>query len=99
MVDTTDTTFGSRVKPLKAKALIRLTFPSESHLEIILRALEPEIKTQASKRSKANLEKDGTVLILKVEARDTVALRAALNTYLRWINSMASVLEVAGLQQ
>jgi KEOPS complex subunit Pcc1 len=84
---------------LKAKALIRLTFPSESHLEIILRALEPEVKTQASKRSKANLEKDGTLLILKVEARDTVALRAALNTYLRWINSMASVLEVAGLQQ
>jgi KEOPS complex subunit Pcc1 len=84
---------------LKAKALIRLTFPSESHLEIILRALEPEIKTPASKRSKANLEKDGTLLILQVEARDTVALRAALNTYLRWINSMASILEVAGLQQ
>jgi len=32
--------------------------------------------------------------VLKVEARDTVALRAALNAYLRWINSMVNVLEV-----
>jgi tRNA threonylcarbamoyladenosine modification (KEOPS) complex Pcc1 subunit len=32
-------------------------------------------------------------LVLNVEARDTVALRAALNAYLRWICSTISVLE------
>jgi tRNA threonylcarbamoyladenosine modification (KEOPS) complex Pcc1 subunit len=31
---------------------------------------------------------------LKVEAKDTVALRATLNAFLRWINSVANVLEV-----
>jgi tRNA threonylcarbamoyladenosine modification (KEOPS) complex Pcc1 subunit len=40
------------------------------------------------------LEKDDNFLVLKVEARDTVALRAALNAYLRWINSTLNVLEV-----
>jgi tRNA threonylcarbamoyladenosine modification (KEOPS) complex Pcc1 subunit len=32
-------------------------------------------------------------LIIEVEAEDTVALRAALNVYLRWINSATKVLE------
>ena len=33
-------------------------------------------------------------LILKIEAKDTVALRAALNAYLRWINSIFNVLGI-----
>ena len=79
---------------MRAKAVLRLKFPSEKRLETVCKALMPEIQRQATVRSTANLEKNGTFLILKVEARDTVALRAALNAYLRWINSMTSVLEV-----
>jgi len=30
---------------MKANALVRLKFPSEKHLEIVFKALEPEIKT------------------------------------------------------
>jgi len=82
------------IKYAKAKAVVRLKFPSVRHLEIVFRALEPEVKKPATLRSKANLEKNDTFLILKVEARDSVALRAALNAYLRWINSMTNVLEV-----
>jgi tRNA threonylcarbamoyladenosine modification (KEOPS) complex Pcc1 subunit len=40
------------------------------------------------------LEREGDFLVLKVEAKDTVALRAALNAYLRWIGSTVKVLEV-----
>jgi len=79
---------------MKANALVRLKFPSEKHLEIVFKALEPEIKTPPTMRSQAFLEKENTFLILKIEAKDTVALRAAVNAYLRWINSMISVLEV-----
>ena len=39
------------------------------------------------------LEKEGNFLVLNVEAKDTVALRAALNAYLRWIGSAVNVLE------
>ena len=38
------------------------------------------------------LEKDGLALLLTVEAEDTVALRATLNAYLRWINSAVNVM-------
>lgn len=79
---------------MKAKATVRLKFPSEKQLETALRALKPEVKKPTSSRSRENLEKEGMFLILKIEADDTVALRAALNAYLRWTNSMINVLEV-----
>jgi KEOPS complex subunit Pcc1 len=79
---------------MKARAVVRLKFPSEKHSGIIYEALMPEIKKPATVRSRADLKKDSDFLILKIEAGDTVALRAALNAYLRWIKSMLDVLEV-----
>ena len=79
---------------MKAKAVVRLKFPSEKHSGIIYRALMPEIEKPATVRSRADLKKIRDFLILKIEAGDTVALRATLNAYLRWIKSMLGVLEV-----
>ena len=79
---------------MKATAIVRQKFPSEKRLEIVFKALKPEVDKPATMRSRAKLEKDDNFLVLKVEARDAVALRAALNAYLRWINSMVNVLEV-----
>jgi len=78
---------------MRAKAVLRLKLPSERYLGIIYEALIPEIKPTTT-RSKATIKKDGKMLVLRVEGRDTVALRATLNTYLRWIDSVAEVLEV-----
>jgi tRNA threonylcarbamoyladenosine modification (KEOPS) complex Pcc1 subunit len=79
---------------MRAKAVTRLRFPTERHLETVFRALEPEVMKAATVRSKAKLRKDDRFLILKIEAKDTVALRAALNAYLRWINAVLSVIEI-----
>lgn len=78
---------------MKRNAVVRFRFPSEKHLEVVFRALEPEARKPPTKRSRATLEKENTFLVLKIEAKDTVALRAVANAYLRWINSMANVLE------
>jgi len=75
-------------------AIVRLKFPSEKGLEIVFKALKPEVDKPATMRSRAKLVKEDNFLVLKVEAEDTVALRAALNAYLRWINSALNVLEV-----
>lgn len=79
---------------MKATAIVRQKFPSEKRLEIVFKALKPEVEKSVTMRSRAKLEKDDNFLVLKVEARDAVALRAALNAYLRWINSTLNVLEV-----
>lgn len=78
---------------MSANAVIRLSFPSESLAEIVLKALTPEVRKFPSMRSRASLEKENTYLTLRIEAKDTVALRAAVNSYLRWTNSIVTVLE------
>ncbi|MCD6446412.1 hypothetical protein J7L49_06480 [Candidatus Bathyarchaeota archaeon] len=81
---------------MKAEAVVRLNLPSEKFLEVFLKALEPEVKKPPTIRSKAKIEGKGKKLILRIESRDTTALRASINAYLRWINSMLDVLKVLG---
>jgi tRNA threonylcarbamoyladenosine modification (KEOPS) complex Pcc1 subunit len=78
---------------MKAKATIRLMFASNKQLSALINALTPEVHKQISTRSKVGLSCDGQMLVLDVEANDKVALRAALNSYLRWINSTITALE------
>jgi tRNA threonylcarbamoyladenosine modification (KEOPS) complex Pcc1 subunit len=77
-----------------AKASVRLKFASQKQLSTLLEALTPEANAQVTRRANIKLEKDGLFLVLTVEADDTVALRATLNAYLRWINSTISVIHM-----
>jgi len=79
---------------MKAKATIRLRLSSERQLTSLLEALAPETNRPVNVRAKVVLEREGDFVVLKVEARDTIALRAALNAYLRWIGSTVKVLKV-----
>ena len=79
---------------MKAKAEIRLKFPSEKQLKTVSDALSPEVCKPVGGRARVALESEGTCLILKVEAEDSTALRSTLNAFLRWINSMTNVVEV-----
>ena len=77
-----------------AKAFVRLNFASQKQLSTLLEALTPEANAQVTRRANIKLEKDGLFLVLTVEADDTVALRATLNAYLRWINSTINVIHM-----
>ena len=79
---------------MKTEAAIRLDFHTEKQLTTVYNALAPETARPIVTRSRVVLEKEGTFLVLKVEATDTIALRAALNAYLRWISSLQNVLSL-----
>lgn len=79
---------------MKANAVLRLKLPSKRSLEIVYRALMPETARPATTRSKAHLKTEGLFLVLTIEAEDTVALRAAINAYLRWISAVCDVFSV-----
>lgn len=79
---------------ISAKAFVRLKFASQKQLSTLLEALMPETKAHVTRRANVKLEEDGLFLVLTVEANDTVALRATLNAYIRWINSMINVMQV-----
>ena len=82
---------------MKNVATVNLKFPSEKRLKILLNALGPETRI-SSKRSRIHVEGEDNRLTLIFEAMDTSALRAALNSYLRWIgvvNEACSAMETA----
>ena len=71
---------------MKASTIISLHFPSKKRLEMVLKALKPEIERhQFMRRSKVNVSNRQKSLILNFEAEDASALRASINSYLRWI--------------
>ncbi len=77
----------------KAKARIIFNI-SEKEASIILNSLLPEIRNPATNRSKINLLIRNGELLMDIEAKDMTALRAALNSYLRWINMIIETLGV-----
>ena len=70
---------------MKAHAVIRLNFSSERQLEVVLQALKPETETSSTNRSEVHMTVEGQRLFLDFRAKDTSALRAAVNSYLRLI--------------
>jgi KEOPS complex subunit Pcc1 len=70
---------------MKAQAVIRLNFSSEKQLNVVLGALKPETETSATPRSKVHMKTEDQTLILEFRAKDTSALRASMNSYLRLI--------------
>jgi tRNA threonylcarbamoyladenosine modification (KEOPS) complex Pcc1 subunit len=78
----------------RAKATIRLKFASDKQLTTLLDALMPEANAPVIRRANVKLEKDGSYLVLTVQAEDTVALRSTLNAYLRWIGSAVNVMSL-----
>jgi len=65
-------------------------FDSEKEALIIKKSLSPEIKNKIPKTNiKISLYKDK--ISLKIEAKDISSLRAACNSYLRWINTALNV--------
>jgi len=79
---------------MKVRAECKFFFSDEQHLDTVFNALKPEVDKPTTARSMATVGRDGSFLVLKVEARDSVALRATLNAYLRWMNSIMNVLEL-----
>lgn len=65
-------------------------FDSEKELKIVAGSISPEIKNKIPKTNvKIKIEK--TTYFLDIISDDISSLRAAINSYLRWINTAISV--------
>jgi tRNA threonylcarbamoyladenosine modification (KEOPS) complex Pcc1 subunit len=84
------------LKVKHASSIIEIEFASVSETEAVLSALLPEVKGSKTRRSEIEVEMEGKVLILKIIARDTTALRAICNSYLRWIATIIEVNRLVG---
>lgn len=51
----------------------------------IYESIKPELKSSPSKKSKINLKKQKNSITLSIQSRDVSSFRAAMNSWLRWI--------------
>jgi len=61
-----------------------LTLRTE-YAEVIAGSLSPELGDKIP-RTSISVERKGNELLINIEAEDQNALRAALNSYIRWMN-------------
>ncbi len=76
------------------KCTVTVPFRSSHEAEAVMTALRPEVESAPSKRSTVRLEGEGRRVTLTVEAPDVNGLRAAINSYLRWLILMERMLKV-----
>ena len=67
----------------KVRMQAELRIQADDKTSFLADALRPEVQDEIS-RSEVSLEKLDGELVIRFRAEDVVALRAALNSYLRW---------------
>ena len=72
------------------KANFVLVFDSEEEARIVAESLSPEIKHRIPK-TKVEVSLSNKTFSLEIEAKDISSLRAACNSYLRWIKTALDV--------
>ncbi|MEM2228349.1 MAG: KEOPS complex subunit Pcc1 [Candidatus Bathyarchaeia archaeon] len=78
---------------MKALAKIQLKFKDYKAAKAFFLALKPEILKPPSKRSKASLTLKKNILTINFQAKDSTALRAAINSYLRYAAAWMNIIE------
>lgn len=77
-------------KSAEAEILIGTSVASARILE---GSLLPEVNSPTSERSRVEVEAVGEKLFIRMKASDVAALRAAFNSYLRWVAAILDVVE------
>ncbi len=75
----------------KASAKVRVAFQSKRQMRAVAGALTPELSHPAGKRARVAVFTREKTLHLKFEARDSIALRAVMSSYLRMLAAALNV--------
>ncbi len=74
----------------QAEAKILVEAP-QSTIGVILGSLKPELESGISDRSNVTIEASEKGVLIRVAADDVTALRAAVNSYLYWIQGIMDI--------
>ena len=75
------------------KARFTFVFDTFEEASIIQKSLSPEIKHKVPKTD-INIRVSDKTIFLEISSNDTSSLRAAINSYLRWINTAINVKKI-----
>jgi len=72
------------------KAFFVFDFESADEARIVACSIDPEIKNKIPK-TKVETKLSDKTFTIKIESKDLSSMRAAINSYLRWINTALNV--------
>ncbi len=69
---------------LEANSVIEIAFKDSKTAKVVMEALKVEGLPPKASRAEVDITHRKNILSLDINARDTAALRAAINSFLRW---------------
>lgn len=78
----------------KVDMQFQIEFEDFNQANIILKALKPEINSSPSQRATVEINLKNKILDVSIKASDATSLRAAVNSYLRWIMLSLDVIKL-----
>lgn len=87
---------GIVMRSKQTSATLEFELRSAREAEAVRQALMPEEELPSSTRCRATVRRRKNVLCLQVEAGDTAAMRAALNSFIRWMIVARDMVESGG---
>lgn len=75
----------------RIKSLVELEI---EYSDIIFGAILPEMRETISERYTGKLKRDNGKITFEIDAKDIIAIRAALNAYLRWVKAICEICEL-----
>ncbi len=79
----------------KIEMTIELSFDDQKTTKLVFDALLLESDYNPNERAQANLENKEKSIILTINASDTASARAAINSFLKWINLSIELISLA----
>lgn len=73
-----------------------VSYPDERSAKVVLGAVGPEEASVPSRRTRVGMRRKGREIDLRIEAEDSTSMRAAINSYLRWMILAEKILRIAG---
>lgn len=73
---------------------MRFDFEDEGRASALFASIIPEVKHTKPGVANVSIKKEGGFILLKIEASSVAALRALLNSYIRWLSTSLEVMEL-----
>lgn len=79
---------------MKTSSSLRIEFEEERRAATLYAALLPEVRASKPGFAEVSMVLEGSSLRLEVDGRSLAAVRALLNSYIRWLSTSLEVMDL-----
>lgn len=76
------------------ETIFNIELDSSHDAEIVYNAIRPEVSYAHNERSTTEIELNENIITFRIFSKDVVALRASINSYVRWIKLTTEILKI-----